>query len=67
MIGSVIYGFGLDKGMVGLVWWILSCVSTCGILASLFVNEGDGHEIWLPGDEDETMSDTDRGHVRPRD
>ncbi|RMJ13381.1 hypothetical protein CDV36_006988 [Fusarium kuroshium] len=67
MIGGVIYGFGLNKGMVGLVWWILSCVGICGILASLFVKEGDGHEIWLPGDEDETISDTERSHIGTRD
>ncbi|KAF5010023.1 hypothetical protein FDECE_3802 [Fusarium decemcellulare] len=60
MIGGVIYGFGLNKGVVGLVWWILSCIGICGILASLFVKEGDGHEIWLEGDEDETVPEADR-------
>ncbi|KAH8699666.1 major facilitator superfamily domain-containing protein [Ilyonectria robusta] len=53
MIGGVIYGYGLNKGVVGLVWWILSCFGICGILASLLVREGNGHEIWLEGDEEE--------------
>ncbi|KAM5352427.1 hypothetical protein ACJ41O_005150 [Fusarium nematophilum] len=59
MIGGVIYGFGLNKGMVGLVWWLLSCVGICGILASLLVKEGDGHEIWLEGDEDEDVQEAE--------
>ncbi|CAM1501091.1 Fc.00g102530.m01.CDS01 [Cosmosporella sp. VM-42] len=55
MMGGLIYGFGLNKGIVGLVFWILSCVGICGFLASLLVREGDGHEIWLEGDEDERV------------
>ncbi|KAF7545706.1 hypothetical protein G7Z17_g8974 [Cylindrodendrum hubeiense] len=53
MMGGVIYGFGLNEGIVGLVWWILSCIGICGILVGLLVREGDGHEIWLEGDEEE--------------
>ncbi|KAM3512146.1 hypothetical protein MY11210_004210 [Beauveria gryllotalpidicola] len=53
MIGGPVYGFGLNRGYVGLVWWALSGVSVCACLASLFVKEGDGHEVWLQGDEDD--------------
>lgn len=48
-----LYGLGLARGVVGAVWWGLSGVSVCGVIASLFVREGDGHEIWLEGDEDD--------------
>jgi predicted MFS family arabinose efflux permease len=58
MVGGVVYGFGLNKGIIGLVWWALSSVAVCACLTSLVVKEGDGHEIWLEGDvEDEPSTD----------
>lgn len=53
MIGGLVYGIGLNAGFVGLVWWCLSSIAVCGCLASLLVREGDGHEIWLEGDEED--------------
>ena len=53
MLGGLIYGFGLNRGFVGTVWWILSVVAIVSCLASLLVREGDGHEIWLEGDEED--------------
>lgn len=53
MVGGLVYGYGLNTGTVGLVWWCLSGIAVCACLASLFVREGDGHEIWLEGDEEE--------------
>lgn len=53
MVGGVVYGFGLNQGVVGLVWWCLAGVAVCACLASLLVREGDGHEIWLDGDEED--------------
>ena len=47
-----LYGLGLERGVVGAVWWGLSGVAVCGVLASWWVREGDGHEIWLEGDEE---------------
>jgi hypothetical protein len=47
-----LYGLGLERGVVGAVFWGLSAVAACNFLASLFVREGDGHEIWLEGDEE---------------
>ncbi|OAQ62066.1 MFS transporter [Pochonia chlamydosporia 170] len=58
--GGVVYGYGLSRGYVGLVFWLLSCVAICACLASLLVKEGDGHEIWLDGDEDEEPVETGR-------
>lgn len=48
-----LYGVGLANGIVGAVFWGLSGVAVCGVLASLWVREGDGHEIWLEGDNEE--------------
>jgi hypothetical protein len=48
-----LYGLGLARGVVGGVFWGLSGVAACGVLASMFVREGDGHEIWLEGDEED--------------
>lgn len=52
VLGGFLYGLGLDRGVVGAVFWGLSGVAACNALASLFVREGDGHEIWLEGDEE---------------
>ena len=51
--GGFLYGLGLAKGVVGAVWWCLSGVAVCAVLASFLVWEGDGHEIWLEGDEED--------------
>ncbi|KAH8202958.1 hypothetical protein TruAng_002904 [Truncatella angustata] len=48
-----LYGLGLNNGVVGAVFWGLAGVAICGLGASFWVKEGDGHEIWLEGDEEE--------------
>ncbi|KAK4447860.1 major facilitator superfamily domain-containing protein [Podospora aff. communis PSN243] len=48
-----LYGLGLARGVVGAVWWGLGGVAICGFMASFLVREGDGHEIWLEGDEED--------------
>lgn len=52
---SWIYGVGLSKGVVGTAWWCMCLVAGVGALASWWVREGDGHEIWLEGEEEEAM------------
>ncbi|KAI1435240.1 MFS general substrate transporter [Xylaria sp. CBS 124048] len=53
--GGWLYGFGLSHGLVGGVFWGLTCVAITGLVFSFWVKEGDGHEIWLEGDkEDDT-------------
>ncbi|KAK2786648.1 hypothetical protein FQN53_006352 [Emmonsiellopsis sp. PD_33] len=47
------YGLGLEIGMVGLAWWLVAFVSCLGCVAAFWVYEGSGHEIFLPGEEDE--------------
>jgi hypothetical protein len=54
-----LYGLGLARGVIGAVFWFMSGVAGCNVVASLFVREGDGHEIWLEGDkEDEEGTET---------
>ncbi|OTB01455.1 hypothetical protein M426DRAFT_323471 [Hypoxylon sp. CI-4A] len=48
-----LYGQGLSHGLVGGVFWGLGGVAIGGLVASFFVWEGNGHEIWLEGDEEE--------------
>ncbi|ROV89050.1 hypothetical protein VSDG_08739 [Cytospora chrysosperma] len=46
-----LYGLGLARGVVGAVWWGLAGWALVGWLTSFLLREGDGHEIWLEGDE----------------
>ncbi|PGH09221.1 hypothetical protein AJ79_05750 [Helicocarpus griseus UAMH5409] len=47
------YGLGIEIGMVGLAWWLVAFVSCLGCIAAFWVYEGSGHEIFLPGEEEE--------------
>lgn len=51
-LGGSLYGLGLRRGVVGGVWWGLSALAFAGCIASLWVREGDGHEIILEGDKE---------------
>jgi predicted MFS family arabinose efflux permease len=53
ILGGFLYGLGLAKGVVGAVFWCLTGVAVCNIIVSWFVREGNGHEIWLEGDEED--------------
>ena len=52
MLCGWLYGVGLSRGCVGAVFWGLAAVAVCGLLVSFWLREGDGHEIWLEGDEE---------------
>ncbi|ORY65460.1 major facilitator superfamily domain-containing protein [Pseudomassariella vexata] len=54
--GGFLYGLGLSHGLVGGVFWAMAGVAVCGLVASFWVKEGNGHEIWLEGDEDDENS-----------
>ncbi|KAI0402263.1 major facilitator superfamily domain-containing protein [Xylaria palmicola] len=51
--GGWLYGLGLSHGLVGGVFWGMAGVAVAGLVFSFWVKEGDGHEIWLEGDEEE--------------
>ncbi len=65
VLGGFFYGLGLSHGVVGAVWWGLSGVAICGVVASNWVREGDGHEIWLEGDDDGEMEVPNDAARRP--
>lgn len=48
-----LYGLGLARGVVGAVWWGLGGWALVGWVTSFVLREGDGHEIWLEGDEED--------------
>jgi hypothetical protein len=52
VLGGLFYGLSLSHGVVGAVWWGLSGFAIFGCVSSIWVREGDGHEIWLEGDEE---------------
>jgi MFS family permease len=53
VVSSSWYGYGLDVGMVGFSWWMIAFISLAGYVSAIFVYEGSGHEIYLPGELEE--------------
>jgi hypothetical protein len=51
--GGWLYGLGLSHGLILGVFWGLAGVAIAGVVFSFWVKEGDGHEIWLEGDDSE--------------
>lgn len=47
------YGIWTERGIVGMSWWIVAMVAAVGCIASFKVRNGSGHEIFLPGEEEE--------------
>ncbi|KAI0912052.1 major facilitator superfamily domain-containing protein [Ustulina deusta] len=57
--GGWLYGLGLSHGLVGGVFWGMAGVAVSGVVFSFWVGEGDGHEIWLEGDEEDDAGNED--------
>ncbi|KAI1868843.1 hypothetical protein JX265_006822 [Neoarthrinium moseri] len=51
--GGFLFGIGHDHGLIGGVFWSMAGIAIFGLIASFWVKEGDGHEIWLEGDEED--------------
>lgn len=49
-VAGYLFGVGLNIGVVGLAWWILAIAGFFAVFTSVFVKEGDGHEILLEGE-----------------
>ncbi|KAK3071323.1 hypothetical protein LTR53_008828 [Teratosphaeriaceae sp. CCFEE 6253] len=47
------YGVWTERGIVGMAWWFTGSVAAMGCVASFWVRNGSGHEIFLPGEEGE--------------
>jgi len=52
IVAGWLYGVGLDRGVVGTAWWALAGFALIGAVAGRWVRDGDGHEIWLPGERE---------------
>lgn len=50
MLGGWWYGAGLEAGRVDAGWWGVAAVAAVGCFSSMWLYEGNGHEIYLPGD-----------------
>ena len=57
MLAGWIYGLGLNSGVVGTAWWGLAGIAMVGAIAGRWVKDGDGHEIWLPGEKEALEED----------
>ena len=49
------YAIGLRKDVVGTAWWGVAAISVVGVVTAYFVRNGSGHEIKLPGEEEEEL------------
>ena len=58
MLAGYWYGVWTESGYVGMAWWIVGSVAAIGCVASFWVRNGSGHEIFLPGEEAE-MKDSE--------
>jgi hypothetical protein len=61
IVAGWLYGVGLDKGVIGTAWWTLAASALLGAVAGRWVRDGDGHEIWLPGEKEELVADVELG------
>lgn len=51
IVASWWYATGLEKGIVGVSWWATAAVAGANCVTAMWVYEGSGHEIFLPGEE----------------
>ncbi|KAF7188073.1 Major facilitator superfamily multidrug transporter mfsB [Pseudocercospora fuligena] len=62
MLAGYWFGIWTERGIVGMAWWIVATIAAFGCIASFKVRNGSGHEIFLPGEEDEMKaSETGQG------
>lgn len=60
MLTGYWFGMWTKRGIIGMAWWITGSISAIGCVASFWVRNGSGHEIFLPGEE-ELMKDSETG------
>ena len=53
MLAGYWYGTWFERGVVGMAWWMVATIAASGCIASFWVRNGSGHEIFLPGEEQE--------------
>lgn len=47
------FGIWMERGVIGMAWWIVGSIAAVGCVAAYWVRNGSGHEIFLPGEEGE--------------
>jgi len=55
------FGIWMERGVVGMAWWIVGSVAALGCVAAYWVRNGSGHEIFLPGEEAEEKEEVAAG------
>ena len=61
MLAGYWYGVWTNAGIVGMSWWIVALISSLGCIFSFWVQNGSGHEIFLPGEEPEMKETQTQG------
>ncbi|KZL80408.1 major facilitator superfamily transporter [Colletotrichum incanum] len=51
-LSALVYSYGTSHSFTGLAFWLSAVVSVCVCCMSLACREGNGHEVWLSGDEE---------------
>jgi hypothetical protein len=67
IVGGWWYGAGLEKGVIGLSWWCVALASVASCVIAMWVYEGSGHEVFLPGERGELGGDQDEDERLLRD
>lgn len=52
MLSGYWFGMWTHRGIIGMAWWIVGSISAIGCVASFWVRNDSGHEIFLPGEEE---------------
>jgi len=52
-LGGLVFSYWSVHGVTGMVFWLMSLTAVTGCILSMFVYEGNGHEIRLEGDDEE--------------
>lgn len=51
-LGALVYSYGTSHSFTGLAFWSAAAVGVCVCFMAMACKQGDGHEIWLEGDEE---------------
>ncbi|KAG8167464.1 hypothetical protein KVR01_003153 [Diaporthe batatas] len=51
-LGALVYSYGTSHSFTGLAFWSAAAVGVCTCCLAMWCKQGDGHEIWLDGDEE---------------
>jgi hypothetical protein len=67
VVGGWWYGSGLENGVVGMAWWAVAAVSVAGCVVAVWVYEGSGHEVFLPGEQGEFDGEEEKSEYQAQD